>query len=357
MPYVRPYQRRREFFGNGNAPTVNGGDRPPVDLVDAVEKFKKHVLRGRAGSSTVDHYETILKHDLDLPNGWPITTTVLEQWRDYQLKLADATQYARWNITRQFVTWLMRQYERAGQPIGDPMEDIPRPERPKPHPYRRTATEDEITALLRACKKDDWWDHRLWVMIQLLRNTGLRSGEAVKLRWRHIKWNSPVLGEAEITIEPEDPDGEDERKRRAQKNPDADNFAHMTEPAFSALRNWHKRLCRDGMDEDDQWVFPVTAARGFIKDGRPIKYRSGHWHQNHVWQVFSMLSIRARLTRPIYPHMLRHTAGTEFACKTGDLEATRIFMRHADYTMVKAYLAPQKMREHMMAQHRKVRAG
>lgn len=354
MTYVRPYQRRKEYFGNGES-TAPAMQEDPLDSEDlprtlkgAVKGFAAHVRRTGAKLATRTHYETILLHDLDLPDGWPLTRRVLERWRDAQLELAEATQHARWNIVRQFVTWLMRQHELAGVPMADPMVDLPKPKRPKPMPALRTAADDELTALLRKCDKDDWWDHRIYVMIHVLRNTGLRVGEAVKLRWRNIAWDTPVLHEAQITLEPE------EEGMSAQKSDTADDFAHMTDPAFSVLRSWHRRLTHHGHGGPDQWVFPVTQARGFIRDGRPIKFREGHWSTSHVWQMFTVMSIKARLKRAIYPHMLRHTAGTEFAVKTGDLEATRTFMRHADYAMVKAYLNPKVVREHMMAQHRKM---
>lgn len=341
---------------------------------DAVDAFIRHIARNDARPTTQRHYETALRHDLrDL--AWPLTAPAMEDWRDDQLgrgprrnglkPYTASTQYSRWTIMSQFCRWLVNKGALDADPIAQAL--MKPPERAKANPTERTATDDELAKLLRACHVENWWDHRLYVMIKLLRNTALRVGEACKLRWSDIQWNEPVLGEARIRL----------KGTKASKG-DEIEYAHLTEPAFTVLRDWQKRLVRDGRGGDTQWVFPVADGGGFMKKERripvsqprqtPRQYRDdhidtdgklveAHWTPHQVWQMFYALSVRARLTRSIYPHMLRHTAATEFAVKTDDLESTRNFLRHADYRMVKAYLDPKKTWERMAAQHRKVTLG
>ena len=71
--------------------------------------------------------------------------------------------------------------------------------------------------------------------------------------------------------------------------------------------------------------------------GAPMRY-------SRVAQLFSSLSSRAGLGRPVTPHMLRHAAGSALM-EAGGLDVTQALLGHASITSTQIYLHPTRERQ------------
>jgi integrase/recombinase XerD len=65
---------------------------------------------------------------------------------------------------------------------------------------------------------------------------------------------------------------------------------------------------------------------------------------SRVHKLFRSLSARAGLGRLVYPHMLRHSAGTAWAAAEG-LDAAQLLLGHASPTSVGVYVHPSEERQ------------
>jgi integrase/recombinase XerD len=61
-------------------------------------------------------------------------------------------------------------------------------------------------------------------------------------------------------------------------------------------------------------------------------------------ELLADLSRRARLERPVHPHMLRHSFGTSLMAAGGTLDETQVLLGHAAITSTQAYLHPSRAR-------------
>lgn len=156
-----------------------------------------------------------------------------------------------------------------------------------------------VRALMAACG-DTWEGTRNKTLVGLLADSGLRIGEALRLRVEDVH-----LGERTLSV------------KSGKGNKDRTGFFNAT--AAGLLRAW---ISRPGVEPED-WLFAD-------RSGRPL----GRGWGTHL---LHKLSRRAKLPRRWGPHSLRHFAATSILKQTGDLELTRRVLGHESLAMALRY--------------------
>jgi integrase/recombinase XerD len=148
-------------------------------------------------------------------------------------------------------------------------------------------------------------------LIILLMNTGLRLSEALSLKWSDIDdWNT-----GEFTVR-EGKGGYDRKGFLNRKTREA-LTTYMASTSY-------------GLAPYD-WVFRT-------RDGDRLDCR-------YVQRMIDRMAKRAAIKKHVYPHLLRHTAGTEFYRREYDLRATQEFLGHKSITstMIYTQIAPKDL--------------
>ncbi len=130
-------------------------------------------------------------------------------------------------------------------------------------------TDDEVERLINATPRLD-----LKALVALQRATGARSGEVLRLDWEDVEF-APVNGVSSIRISIR------ETKTRTPRT-----VITPSERAIRYLKEWQK----SGTGAGPVWTF-----------------RS----QKTWWTYFKALGKKAGIRKNIYPHLLRHTRGTD----------------------------------------------
>lgn len=175
---------------------------------------------------------------------------------------------------------LFRYAEKLGEIGKSPVDPGVLPKVPETAP--KALTDHEVESIIRHAR-----DHRPTVV--LLLETGLRWGEAHRLQWRHVLWES-----RELLIE-------------EQKNGKA-QYVPLSDAALGALRELLATT-------NSVFVTPERSknAQGWVKG---IRRRCGF-----TWSA----------------HQLRHTCGTRLIRRTGNREAVRQMLRHSSHRMTDRY--------------------
>lgn len=144
---------------------------------------------------------------------------------------------------------------------------------------RKHLTQKELNSLLIAAKKS-LRPVQSYTLILLMFRHGLRSGEAIALKWQDIDFEGAriFIRRLKHGIEQSHPLDKDELK------------------TLRALKNKQKNK--------SIYVF--------------VNYQGLPYTENSLWPLIKRLGVKANIDFPIYPHMLRHTCGTLLAAKTGD---------------------------------------
>ena len=193
----------------------------------------------------------------------------------------------------------------------------------------RAATQHEWEALLQAATC--WRDRFLLVLLWF---SGLRIGEALGLRRSdlHLMESASALGcqtaGAHLhVVRRENANGARAKSRRERAVP----LAHHVLSYYDLYLDERER-CRPAADCD--FVLVNLFAEPL---GAPMRY-------SRVAQLFSSLSRRAGLARPVTPHMLRHAAGSALTAH-GGLDVAQAVLGHASITSTQIYVHPSAERQ------------
>jgi integrase/recombinase XerD len=160
-----------------------------------------------------------------------------------------------------------------------------------------TLTSDEITALMGRPNLDAPTGLRNRCMLELMYRCGLRNSEGCGIHLRDVDWKA-----AELRIRPEVAKGGREA------------VLPLEASALELLERW-KPVRRRYANGNASLFVTLT--------GGPVD-------RHYVWEMTSRYGRRAGIDRPIWPHMLRHTFGTELLREGFDLREVQTLMRHAD---------------------------
>jgi len=193
------------------------------------------------------------------------------------------------------------------------------------------ATDEEVLALVRACRnaRDRFIVVGLWC-------TGLRRGELCGLRREDVhlipdakRLGCGVTGAHLHVVRRENPNGAYAKSPRGRAVP-CDWLVVQAYDGYLLERDAHPHpaVARCDFVLVNLWREPV---------GQPVRPQA-------LNELFADLSRRAGLARPVHPHMLRHTMATSVVAAGATLDELKELLGHAWLTSSEPYLHPSPER-------------
>jgi integrase/recombinase XerC len=294
-------------------PAAPSAPADPADLA-LVEGYLEHVRVGkRLAARTVELYAADLARLLSLaaPAGLGLTQVLPAHVRRWVGQMHQAGRSGRgialilsgW---RGFYAWLGRE----GRVASNPVAGVRAPKAPRPLP-KALSVDDAVTlAAYRDEAADRPWNAaRDAALVELLYGCGLRVGEVTGLDLRASPqapgWIDLQAGEAHVV-------GKGSKRRTVPVGP----------PALQAVRAW--LAVRDARAAPDE-------AALFVGE------RGARITRQAVWKALRAHSLRAGLSAPVHPHMLRHSYASHLLQSSGDLRAVQELLGHANIATTQVY--------------------
>jgi integrase/recombinase XerC len=211
---------------------------------------------------------------------------------------------------RGFYVWLGRQ----GLVTSNPVQDVRAPKAPKPLPKALSVDDAVQLAEYHAAPDaaDPWLECRDAALVELLYGCGLRVGELVGLDVQagaQAKgWIDFDGGEAHVL-------GKGSKRRSVP----------VGGKALEAMQAW--------VAVRDQGLTPATAEQTAMFIGR----NGTRLTAQAVWQRLRQRSLKAGLSTPVHPHMLRHSFASHVLQSSQDLRGVQELLGHANITTTQVY--------------------
>jgi len=211
---------------------------------------------------------------------------------------------------RGFYVWLGRE----GLVTSNPVQDVRAPKAPKPLPKALSVDEAVQLAEYQAPPDvtDPWLECRDAAIVELLYGCGLRVGELVGLDVQAGKqakgWIDFEGGEAHVL-------GKGSKRRSVP----------VGGKALEAMQAW--------VAVRDQGLTPATAEQTAMFIGR----NGTRLTAQAVWQRLRQRSLKAGLSTPVHPHMLRHSFASHVLQSSQDLRGVQELLGHANITTTQVY--------------------
>jgi integrase/recombinase XerC len=211
---------------------------------------------------------------------------------------------------RGFYVWLGRQ----GLVKSNPVQDVRAPKAPKPLPKALSVDDAVQLAEYHAAPDaaDPWLECRDAALVELLYGCGLRVGELVgidvKAGAQAKGWIDFEGGEAHVL-------GKGSKRRSVP----------VGGKALEAMQAW--------VAVRDQGLTPATAEQTAMFIGRNGTRLSAQ----AVWQRLRQRSLKAGLSTPVHPHMLRHSFASHVLQSSQDLRGVQELLGHANITTTQVY--------------------
>ena len=294
--------------------------------------WELHMKSGSYSTVTISSYLSAIKKAieyLDDPDAGDVTVWELEQ---YLISLRDkgnseSTRQYHWKVIKSYFSWASK---RKGLNIPNPTEDLEMPAVPDPEvqPY----TEQEIKALLKACKKSEEAEttdrasytftrptaSRDQLIILLLLDTGIRVSELCRIQYKDINIQNHSI---HITA------FETGRKSR-------DRSVYVGDKTLSLL--W--RAVTENEDPENYLICSSKSLRN-----KPLtRYDIDH--------LLKRLGEKAGI-ESCGAHRFRHTFAIQYLRNGGDIYTLKRLIGHSSLKMVQRYL--QLSETDAAAAHRK----
>jgi integrase/recombinase XerD len=210
---------------------------------------------------------------------------------------------------------------------GPRLRATPRHRLDEPEREVKAAGDEEVLALVRACRnaRDRFIVVALW-------RAGLRRGELCGLRREDLhlvpdatRLGCGVTGAHVHVVRRTNPNGAAAKSRRRRAVP-ADWLLVQAYDAYTLERDAHPSAAVAACD-----FVVVNLFREPV--GAPLRPQA-------LNELFAELSRRAGLARPVHPHMLRHSFGTSVVAAGGTLDELKELLGHAWLTSSEPYLHP-----------------
>jgi len=243
---------------------------------------------------------------------------------------------------RGFYTWLGRE----GVVQSNPVQDVRAPKAPKPLPKALSVDDAMQLAEFSATADvtDPWLECRDAAMVELLYGCGLRVGELVGLDAQASNtakgWLDLEGGEAHVL-------GKGSKRRSVPIG----SKALLAVNAWLAVREQGLNLL-----QQEGAVTKGTATKGtatkdtFLDDASSDKkvsldFQSALFIGRHgtrltaqgIWQRLKQRSLKAGLSTPVHPHMLRHSFASHLLQSSSDLRAVQELLGHANISTTQVY--------------------
>jgi site-specific recombinase XerD len=207
----------------------------------------------------------------------------------------------------------------------------PRHRLDEPEREVQAASDEEVLALVRACRNA----RDRFVVVGLWR-TGLRRGELCGLRREDLhlvpdaaRLGCGVKGAHLHVVRRANPNGAAAKSRRGRAVP-CDWLLVQAYDAYALERDAHPHpaVTRSDFVLVNMWRDPV---------GAPVRPQA-------LNELFAELSRRAGLARPVHPHMLRHSMATSVVAAGATIDELKELLGHAWLTSSEPYLHPSPER-------------
>lgn len=217
---------------------------------------------------------------------------------------------------RGFYTWLGRE----GVVQSNPVQDVRAPKAPKPLPKALSVDDAMQLAEFSAAPEvtDPWLECRDAAMVELLYGCGLRVGELAGLDVQASQtakgWLDLEGGEAHVL-------GKGSKRRSVP----------IGSKALEAVNAW--LAVRDQGLTLLQQEGTATKAQSALFIGR----HGTRLTAQAIWQRLKQRSLKAGLSTPVHPHMLRHSFASHVLQSSSDLRAVQELLGHANISTTQVY--------------------
>ena len=211
---------------------------------------------------------------------------------------------------RGFYVWLGRE----GLITSNPVQDVRAPKAPKPLPKALSVDDAVQLADYHAAPDaaDPWLDCRDAALVEMLYGCGLRVGEVVGLDVQASAtakgWMDLDGGEAHVL-------GKGSKRRSVP----------VGSKALEAMQAW--------LAVRAQGLTPATAEQTAMFIGR----NGTRLTAQAIWQRLRQRSLKAGLSSPVHPHMLRHSFASHVLQSSQDLRGVQELLGHANITTTQVY--------------------
>jgi integrase/recombinase XerC len=243
---------------------------------------------------------------------------------------------------RGFYTWLGRE----GVVQSNPVQDVRAPKAPKPLPKALSVDDAMQLAEFSAAPDvtDPWLECRDAAMVELLYGCGLRVGELVGLDAQASQtakgWLDLEGGEAHVL-------GKGSKRRSVPIGSKALDAVQ----AWLAIRDQGLTLLQQEGSATKETAAKGTASKGTFLDGASSdknvssEAQSALFIGRHgtrltaqaIWQRLKQRSLKAGLSTPVHPHMLRHSFASHVLQSSSDLRAVQELLGHANISTTQVY--------------------
>jgi integrase/recombinase XerC len=223
---------------------------------------------------------------------------------------------------RGFYTWLGRE----GVVSSNPVQDVRAPKAPKPLPKALSVDDAVQLAEFSAAPEvtDPWLECRDAAMVELLYGCGLRVGELVGLDVQASSvakgWLDLEGGEAHVL-------GKGSKRRSVPIG----SKALEAVTAWLAVRDQGFTLSQTNKaTSEKEGVADVQKALFIGRNGTRLTAQG-------IWQRLKQRSLKAGLSTPVHPHMLRHSFASHVLQSSSDLRAVQELLGHANISTTQVY--------------------
>ena len=290
--------------------------------LELIERYLEHVrVERRLAARTVELYSIHLKTLAEQATaaGVALDKVQTAHVRRWMAQLHSAGRESRGialvlSCWRSFYRWLGNE----GLVVANPLQDVHAPKAGRPLPKALAVDEAVQLADLHDTEADPWAEARDRAIVELLYGCGLRVGELTGLDARASTtargWVDLDAGEANVL-------GKGSKRR----------IVPLGAKAAEALRAW--LAVRDDCPAlgAARLREPESAAALFI--GRNGTRFSAH----SVWTQLRRRSLKAGLSAPVHPHMLRHSFASHVLQSSSDLRAVQELLGHANISTTQVY--------------------
>jgi len=209
---------------------------------------------------------------------------------------------------RGFYTWLGRE----GVVQSNPVQDVRAPKAPKPLPKALSVDDAMQLAEFSATPDitDPWLECRDAAMVELLYGCGLRVGELVGL---DVQASNTAKGWLDLEGAEAHVLGKGSKRRSVP-------------------------IGKKALDAVHAWL--VVRDQGFLSEVQNALFIGQHGTRltaQGIWQRLKQRSLKAGLSTPVHPHMLRHSFASHLLQSSSDLRAVQELLGHANISTTQVY--------------------
>ena len=238
---------------------------------------------------------------------------------------------------RGFYTWLGRE----GVVQSNPVQDVRAPKAPKPLPKALSVDDAMQLAEFSAAPDvtDPWLECRDAAMVELLYGCGLRVGELVGL-------DAQASNTAKGWLDLEGAEAHVLGKGSKRRSVPIGSKALLAVNAWIAVRDQGLKLLQQegaatkGTATKGTYLEDASSDKKFFSEVQNALFIGRHGTRltaQGIWQRLKQRSLKAGLSTPVHPHMLRHSFASHLLQSSSDLRAVHELLGHANISTTQVY--------------------